>query len=91
MSRVYGEASPKSYRADGASEHISYASRMSTLGVMMMAATDKGICFVQFADDEAELLTQLKREFPHASLTPSTVQHSPALDNWMLSLDQHLV
>jgi len=96
ISRVYGQSTrnigmtPKVYRAGGAGEDIHYACRASALGLMMMAATENGICFVQFADDETELLTQLKGEFPHASLTLSASQHSVALDSWMEALDQHI-
>ncbi|WP_415889833.1 bifunctional DNA-binding transcriptional regulator/O6-methylguanine-DNA methyltransferase Ada [Neptuniibacter sp. SY11_33] len=96
VSRVYGEATrnigmaPKAYRAGGAGEVISYACRNSVLGQMMMAATDKGVCFVQFDDDEASLLSKLKDEFPNASLIPSQSQETSALDAWMEALDQHL-
>ncbi len=59
---------PKSYRAGGAGEVITYAYRDTTLGLILMAATDKGVCFVQFGDDEKSLLSQLESEFPKAEL-----------------------
>lgn len=96
ISRVYGEAArnigmtPKAYRAGGLGESISYACRESALGPMMMAATEKGVCFVQFGEDEQVLLAQLQSEFPNAALMSSAAQHSPDLDCWMESLDQHL-
>ncbi|RDE19007.1 bifunctional DNA-binding transcriptional regulator/O6-methylguanine-DNA methyltransferase Ada [Motiliproteus coralliicola] len=96
ISRVYGEATrnigmtPKAYRAGGRGESISYACRASALGPMMMAATEKGVCFVQFGEDEPTLLAQLQAEFPNANLIPSQAQHSPDLDHWMDALDQHI-
>ena len=96
VSRVYGEASrnlgmiPKSYRAGGMGEAISYACRNTALGIMVMAATDKGICFVQFADDEESLISNLKDEFPKAEVNQSPAQGTTELDLWMDALDKHI-
>src|ERR1035437_925743 len=40
--------------------------RGSPLGRMLIAATDKGICAIQFGDSEQQLQQGLKREFPFA-------------------------
>ncbi|WP_421868219.1 bifunctional DNA-binding transcriptional regulator/O6-methylguanine-DNA methyltransferase Ada [Motiliproteus sp.] len=100
ISRVYGEATrnigmtPKAYRAGGLGESISYACRRSSLGPMMMAATEKGVCFVQFGDDEPGLIEQLQQEFPNATLAESEARHDPAsdqeLERWMEALEQHI-
>ena len=96
ISRVYGEASrnigmtPKAYRAGGAGETITYACCNTALGLIMMAVTARGVCFVQFGEDESSLLTQLQIEFPKADLSASTVQSAPELDDWMKALDQHI-
>ena len=57
---------------------------------MAMAATDKGVCFVQFGDNEVSLVTNLKGEFPSAELSISPAQDAPELDAWMEALDQHI-
>ncbi|TGN39120.1 bifunctional transcriptional activator/DNA repair enzyme AdaA [Marinobacter confluentis] len=96
ISRVYGEATrnigmtPKAYRAGGAGEVITFACRNTALGLMAMAATDKGVCFVQFGDNEASLVANLKGEFPSAELSISPAQDAPELDAWMEALDQHI-
>jgi len=96
VSRVYGEAnrnigmSPKTYRAGGAGEAIVYACRMTALGLMMMAATDRGVCLVEFGDDEASLMAQLRSEFPNADLNASPARNAPELDAWMDALDKHI-
>ena len=96
ISRVYGEASrnigmsPKAYRAGGAGELITYACRKTALGPMLMAATDKGVCFVQFGDAEASLIKKLKEEFPKAQLSASPAKDAPELDDWIAALDQHI-
>ncbi|WP_236076615.1 bifunctional transcriptional activator/DNA repair enzyme AdaA [Marinobacter nauticus] len=96
VSRVYGEANrsigmpPRTYRAGGAGEVIVYAGRTTALGLMMMAATDRGVCFVEFGDDEASLVGRLRSEFPKAELTASPARNAPELDAWMEALDQHI-
>lgn len=96
ISRVYGEAtrnigmSPKAYKDGGTGEVIHYAVRQTQLGFMLMAATEKGVCFVQFADDETALLTQLQVEFPKAQLTLSLAKDSVELDHWIDALEQHI-
>lgn len=95
-SRIYGETkrlmgmTPKTYSAGSAGEEISYAYRTSSLGSLMMAATQKGVCFVQFGEDEGSLITMLKGEFPQAALIKSSAQNSEFLDDWMDALEQHI-
>jgi len=81
---------PGAYRAGGRGETIAYACRQTALGAIMMAATARGVCFVQFGDTEARLLDQLRGEFPSATLEPSTSANSPQLDAWIDALDRHL-
>ena len=95
-SRVYGRAAgnmgmtPGAYRKGGEGEVLSYAYRRSALGPLLMAATDKGVCFVQFGDSKAALLKQLSSEFPKAMIEKSRGERSPELDNWVAQLDAHL-
>ena len=95
-SRVYGRAvdhigmTPDTYRKGGEGESISHAYRETTLGPLMMAATDRGVCFVQFGDGEQPLLEQLRSEFPKATLTPTPDGGRDALDAWIDALELHL-
>lgn len=96
VSRVYGKPdrqvgmSPSRYSSGGEGEAIAYACRDTALGLLMMAATDQGVCFAEFGDDETALRDQLQNEFPKARLTQSGAKHSPELDAWMTALDEHL-
>lgn len=96
LSRVYGERvrnigmTPGAYRAGGAGETIAYASRETALGALLMAATERGVAFVQFGEDPEALLDQLRREFPNATLVASDAQEAPELDVWITALDAHL-
>jgi AraC family transcriptional regulator, regulatory protein of adaptative response / methylated-DNA-[protein]-cysteine methyltransferase len=58
---------PDKYRRGAIAAAIRYAVTDSPLGRMLVAATDRGICAIQFADSEDELLEGLKREFPFAT------------------------
>jgi len=57
---------PDKYRRGAIAATIRYAFANSPLGRMLVAATDKGICAIQFADTDDELAEGLKREFPFA-------------------------
>jgi len=81
---------PSVYRSGGLGEAISYASRKTALGLMGMAATETGICFVQFGDDESSLLAMLTKEFPNAEISASSAQNAPELATWIKALEQHI-
>ena len=57
---------PDKYRRGAIAASIRYTCTNSPLGRMLVAATDKGICAIQFADTDDELTEGLKREFPFA-------------------------
>ncbi len=72
MSRGYAAArqsglSPSSHLAGGAGEMIRYAHVASTLGPMVVAASDHGVCAIEFADPD-EAVRTLRRRLPHAHL-----------------------
>ena len=57
---------PDKYRRGAIAAAIRYTIADSPLGRMLMAATAKGICAIQFADSDDELEQGLKHEFPFA-------------------------
>jgi AraC family transcriptional regulator, regulatory protein of adaptative response / methylated-DNA-[protein]-cysteine methyltransferase len=57
---------PDKYRRGAVAATIRYTCTESPLGRMLVAATDKGICAIQFGDTDEELVEGLKREFPFA-------------------------
>ena len=71
-SRLYSRTSaelgmePAKYRRGAIAAPIRYSVTDSPIGRMLIAATDKGICTIQFADSEEELEQGLKQEFPFA-------------------------
>ena len=95
-SRVYGQTlhnigmTPKCYRAGGKGEMLSWACRDTVLGPILMAATDRGVCFAQFGSDCETLQQQLRNEFPQAELKPYQASSSKQLDQWIDALDDYI-
>jgi len=57
---------PAKYRRGAIAAPIRYTCTDSPLGRLLIAATDKGICSIKFADSDEELEQGLKQEFPFA-------------------------
>jgi AraC family transcriptional regulator of adaptative response/methylated-DNA-[protein]-cysteine methyltransferase len=57
---------PEKYRRGAVAAVVRYTIANSPLGRMLIAATDKGICAIQFADSDQQLQQGLIREFPFA-------------------------
>lgn len=57
------------YRAGGAGEVLHFTFSECTLGMVLVAATKRGICAILLGDDPRALLKDLKRRFPRATLT----------------------
>lgn len=55
-----------------------------------MAATDRGVCFVQFGNSEQELVKELEKEFPRSEISPISKSELPELDKWIEALQSHL-
>lgn len=95
-SRVYEKVdthlgmTPAQYRAGGKETMISYASTDSALGRMMIGATDRGICFIQFANADEDLLQMLTAEYPAATLKPMSQESASHFHAWMTELHRHL-
>ncbi|NQZ08648.1 MAG: methylated-DNA--[protein]-cysteine S-methyltransferase [Algicola sp.] len=95
-SRVYEQVNQKlgmtlsSYKEGGKNENIAFALRKTVFGHMIMAATDRGVCFVHFADNFADLLRALSVEFANAELSPTSADMADELDKWIEALEHHL-
>ena len=73
---------PDNYRRGAIAATIRYACADSPLGRMLIAATDRGICSIQFAGSDGELIEGLKREFPFAVRKPD----EGGLQTWVAAL-----
>jgi AraC family transcriptional regulator of adaptative response/methylated-DNA-[protein]-cysteine methyltransferase len=60
--------SPKAFRAGGSGATIRFAIGACSLGAILVAATDKGICAILMGDDPEPLVRDLQDRFPQAEL-----------------------
>lgn len=60
--------SPRTFRAGGADTSIRYAVGDSSLGCVLVAASEKGVCAILLGDAPRALLDELRRQFPRAEL-----------------------
>jgi AraC family transcriptional regulator of adaptative response/methylated-DNA-[protein]-cysteine methyltransferase len=73
---------PDKYRRGAIAATVRYAIADSPLGRMLVAATDKGVCAIQFARSDGELIEGLRREFPFAVRKPD----QGGLQDWVETL-----
>jgi AraC family transcriptional regulator, regulatory protein of adaptative response / methylated-DNA-[protein]-cysteine methyltransferase len=77
---------PDKYRRGAIAAAIRYTIADSPLGRMLIAATERGICAIQFARTDGELIEGLKREFPFATRKADDA----GLKSWTVALLQHM-
>jgi AraC family transcriptional regulator of adaptative response/methylated-DNA-[protein]-cysteine methyltransferase len=76
--RVYETAddalgmTPGAYRRRGVGVTIHYSAIATSLGLLLVAVTERGICSVALGDDETALVEALRAEFPAAELVRTT-------------------
>ena len=92
-SRVYERAAqhlgmtPASYARGGKGAEIAYTLVPSPLGLLLVAATQRGVCFVALGEQE-RLLTDLRAEFPAAArLERDDALLAPAVDDILTYLE----
>jgi AraC family transcriptional regulator of adaptative response/methylated-DNA-[protein]-cysteine methyltransferase len=87
-SRVYGDSdkrlgmTPATYRRGGAGAHINYVTARTSLGTLLVAATDRGVCAVTLGNDAKTLEAALEVEYPAATLTRGATPSS-SLGLWV--------
>src|SRR5215467_5983818 len=73
-SRLYEHAAeelgmtPATYSRGGRGVNINYTIVDSSLGRLLVAVTERGVCAVKIADNDAELEKDLRAEFPEAQI-----------------------
>lgn len=59
---------PSTYRAGGTDEEIHFAIAKTSLGALLVAASEKGVCAILLGDDPEKLLRDLQDRFSRARL-----------------------
>ncbi len=84
--RVYEAAddalgmTPGAYRRRGTGVTIHYTAVPTSLGLLLVAVTERGICGVSLGDDEPTLVTALQHEYPGAALERATDARDRLID-----------
>jgi AraC family transcriptional regulator, regulatory protein of adaptative response / methylated-DNA-[protein]-cysteine methyltransferase len=95
-SRIYEKAAsrlgmtPRQYRRAGEGVTISYTSLETPIGIMMIGATDRGVCFVGFADTREELEERLRREYRKSAIESMREPYHPHFRAWVDAIVRYL-
>ena len=73
---------PATYKRGGAGAVIEYVITTTSLGKLLVAATERGVCAVTLGDDDETLERALEREYPAATRTGAD-EPSSALRTWV--------
>src|SRR5712691_4208352 len=74
---------PATYGRGGRGMRIIYTIANSSLGRLLVAATERGVCSVALGDSDAELQRSLFAEYPNASIDSKDTVISPSLNLWL--------
>jgi len=81
-SRVYEKThaqlgmTPASYKKGAPGMEIGYAMAQTSLGKVLVGATERGVSAVYLGDDESRLLKELREEYPQAQISRSAAGES---------------
>jgi AraC family transcriptional regulator of adaptative response/methylated-DNA-[protein]-cysteine methyltransferase len=79
---------PTEYRDGGPGVSIRYAIRQTYLGLVLIAATERGICRIDFGDAQQSLLQRLRENFPQAELQADDPQFAATVNQVLAFLEQ---
>ena len=81
---------PATYGRGGQGMRIIYTIADCSLGRVLVAATERGVCSVALGDSDAELTTSLFAEYPNASIDSRDTVISGSLNLWLGKILEHL-
>src|SRR5437870_7762469 len=81
---------PATYGRGGRGMRIIYTIANCSLGRLLVAATERGVCSVALGDSDADLERALLAEYPNASIDKKDTVISPSLNLWLSKVLEHL-
>jgi AraC family transcriptional regulator, regulatory protein of adaptative response / methylated-DNA-[protein]-cysteine methyltransferase len=81
---------PNQNRQGGRNLTITHATIETPLGFIMIGATDRGLCFLQFGDTRRGLLAMIEKEYPSAELVAMSKPYHPDFQKWVEALNGFL-
>ena len=94
IGRAYDESAeglgmtPGQYQKGGEGRSIRYASATTSLGRVLVATTDRGICSIELGDSDAGLIARLVERFPNAELAGDDPEFVERLAKVMAMVDR---
>jgi AraC family transcriptional regulator, regulatory protein of adaptative response / methylated-DNA-[protein]-cysteine methyltransferase len=94
VSRFYEDASdklgmaPSRYRSGAVGEEIRYAAEPCALGVIIIAATQRGVCAIEFGDSAHTLVARIRERFPKAALRPADAEFKKWIGQILAYIEQ---
>jgi AraC family transcriptional regulator of adaptative response/methylated-DNA-[protein]-cysteine methyltransferase len=81
---------PATYGLGGRGMRIIYTIADCTLGRVLVAATENGVCSVSLGDLDSELVAALFSEYPNASIDSKDTVISASLNLWLSKVLEHV-
>jgi AraC family transcriptional regulator of adaptative response/methylated-DNA-[protein]-cysteine methyltransferase len=78
---------PSTYRRGGHGMHIRYATANTAFGRLLVAATERGVCFVELGDDDRTLEAGLAAEYPLATRAQAPTEMGKWMSAVLATLD----
>jgi len=75
-----------SYRQGGSGRRVAYSVSPCSLGYLLVAGTEKGVCMVGLGGSEREMLGALRKEYPRATLVPEPRE----IANWVKAVVDYI-
>jgi AraC family transcriptional regulator, regulatory protein of adaptative response / methylated-DNA-[protein]-cysteine methyltransferase len=94
-SRFYEQAaadlgmSPTRFRDGGANETIRFTTAQCALGLLLVAATERGVCTVMLGDEPGALELLLRRQFPSAEIFPDATGMAEQVSSILGAMTDH--
>lgn len=86
-SRLYARApaelgmTPATYGRGGRGAHIGYTIASCSLGLLLVATTERGLCAVKLGESDSALVDDLRKEYPSAEIHRADATLSEAVDD----------
>jgi AraC family transcriptional regulator of adaptative response/methylated-DNA-[protein]-cysteine methyltransferase len=81
---------PAQYKAAGRGLEISWVVLPTAFGLVLIAATDRGLCSLRLGDAAEPLVAELEAEFPAAHLIAVEQPYPLLLEQWRLAIEGFL-
>lgn len=78
---------PSAYRRGGAGVVIRFAHARCSLGFVLVAATERGVCSILLGDEPESLRADLERRFPRADVAPAAGELGPLVERAVALVD----